>query len=96
MEKLYLVHKNKTWNWLRIQSWASYCKIQAYIEEIGKTTRLLKCDLNQIPYGYRVDMINRFKGLGVKKNYTKSLNDPDNRDGVVSHLETDILECEIK
>ena len=41
-------------------------------------------------------MINRFKGLGVKKNYTKSLNDPDNRDGVVSHLETDILECEIK
>ena len=52
MEKLYLVHKNKTWNWLRIQSQASYCKIQASIEEIGKITRLLKCDLNQIPYGY--------------------------------------------
>ena len=28
--------------------------------------------------------------------YKKGLNDLDNRDGVVSHLETDILKCEIK
>ena len=28
--------------------------------------------------------------------YQKSLNDPDNHDGVVTHLEPDILECEIK
>ena len=26
----------------------------------------------------------------------KNLNDPDNHDGVVTHLEPDILECEIK
>ena len=26
----------------------------------------------------------------------KGLNDPDNRDGVVIHLELDILECEVK
>ena len=28
--------------------------------------------------------------------YKKDLNDLDNRSGVVSHLEPDILECEIK
>ena len=26
----------------------------------------------------------------------KGLNDPDNHDGVVTHLELDILECEVK
>ena len=31
------------------------------------------------------------------KNYTKKdLNDTDNHDGVITHLEPDILECEIK
>ena len=31
------------------------------------------------------------------KNYTKEgLNDPDNHDGVVTHLEPDILKCEVK
>ena len=28
--------------------------------------------------------------------YKKALNDPDNQDGAVTHLEPDILECEIK
>ena len=28
--------------------------------------------------------------------YKKGLNDPDNHDGVVTHLELDILECEVK
>ena len=28
--------------------------------------------------------------------YQKDLNDPDNHDGVISHLEPDILECEVK
>ena len=26
----------------------------------------------------------------------KSLNDPDNHDGVITHLESDILECEVQ
>ena len=35
------------------------------------------------------------------KNYTEELykkdhQDPDNRDGVITHLEPDILECEVK
>ena len=28
--------------------------------------------------------------------YRKDLHDPDNHDGVITHLEPDILECEIK
>ena len=28
--------------------------------------------------------------------YKKDLHDPDNHDGVIAHLEPDILECEIK
>ena len=31
------------------------------------------------------------------KNYKKNdLNDPDNHDGVITHLEPDILECKVK
>ena len=32
----------------------------------------------------------------TKQPYKKDLNDPDNHDGVILHLEPDILECEVK
>ena len=32
----------------------------------------------------------------TKELYRKDLNDPDNHDGVITHLETNILECEVK
>ena len=32
----------------------------------------------------------------TKELYRKSLNDPDNHDGVVTHLEPDFLKCEVK
>ena len=28
--------------------------------------------------------------------WKKSLNDPDNHNGVITHLESDIVECEVK
>ena len=31
-----------------------------------------------------------------RQSAQKSLNDPDNHDGVIAHLEPDILECEVK
>ena len=31
-----------------------------------------------------------------RKLYKKDLHDPDNQDGVITHLEPDILECEVK
>ena len=43
---------------------------------------------------------NRSRGRGdenTQKDYKKKdLNDPDNHDGVITHLEPYILECEIK
>ena len=32
----------------------------------------------------------------TEKLYKKDLNDPDNHDGVIAHIEPDILECEVK
>ena len=32
----------------------------------------------------------------TEKPYKKDLNDPDNHDGVITHLELDILKCEVK
>ena len=39
----------------------------------------------------------RRDGKNTQKNYTKKdLHDPDNHDGVITHLEPDMLECEVK
>ena len=32
----------------------------------------------------------------MEELYKKYLNDPDNHDGVVTHLQPDILDCEVK
>ena len=32
----------------------------------------------------------------MQKNYTKKILNPDNHGGVITHLEPDILECEVK
>ena len=31
----------------------------------------------------------------IEELYEKHLHDPDNHDGVITHLEPDILECEV-
>ena len=64
MGKLYTVNKNKTRSWLLLRSWTPYCQIQTQIE-VRKTTRPFRYDLNQIPYGYTVEVTNRFKGLDL-------------------------------
>ena len=33
------------------------------MKKVGKTTRLFRYDLNQIPYDYTMEVTNRFKGL---------------------------------
>ena len=35
------------------------------MKKVGKTTRLFRFDLNQIPYDYTVEVRNRFKGLDL-------------------------------
>ena len=35
-------------------------------------------------------------GENTEELYKKDLHDPENHDGVITHLEPDILECEVK
>ena len=35
------------------------------MKKVGKTTRSFRCDLNQTPYNYIVEVTNRFKGLDL-------------------------------
>ena len=64
IDKLYIVSKNKT----------AVCgsdhehlieKFRRKFKKIGKSTRPFKYDLNQIPYGYTVKVLNRFKELDL-------------------------------
>ena len=36
-----------------------------------------------------------YLGLYTEELYKKDLHDPDNHEGVITHLEPDILECEV-
>ena len=40
-------------------------KFRLKLKKVGKTTRLFRYDLNQIPYDYTVEVRNRFKGLDL-------------------------------
>ena len=40
-------------------------KFRLKLKKVGKTTRLLRNDLNQIPCNYTVEVRNRFKGLDL-------------------------------
>ena len=40
-------------------------KFRLKMKKVGKTTRPFRCDVNQIPYDYTVEVTNRFKGLDL-------------------------------
>ena len=42
------------------------------------------------------DIKKRWQEQNTEELYKKDLHDPDNHDGVIIHLEPDILECEVK
>ena len=41
------------------------------------------------------DIKNRWQEY-TEEQYKKDLHDPDNHDGVITHLEPDMLECEVR
>ena len=41
--------------------------------KVGKTTRSFRYDLNQIPYGYTVKVMNRFKRLHLTERVPEEL-----------------------
>ena len=40
-------------------------KFRFELKKVGKTSRPFKCDLNQIPFDYTVEVTNRFKSLDL-------------------------------
>ena len=62
MEKLYTVNKNKTGS---SDHELLIAKFRIKLKKVGKTTRPFRCDLDQIPHVYTVEMTNRYKGLDL-------------------------------
>ena len=87
------------------------CKEIQENNRMGKTTDLFKKirDIKGTFHTKKSSIKNR-NGVGLteaedikerwqkytEELYNKDLHDPDNHDGVITHLEADILECEVK
>ena len=65
MEKLYIASKNKTGADCGSDNELLIVKFRLKLKKVGKTTISFRCDLNQIPYDYIVEVTNRFKGLDI-------------------------------
>ena len=48
-------------------------KFRLKLKKVGKTTRPVKSDLNQIPYEYTVELMNRVKGLDLVNRVPEEL-----------------------
>ena len=62
MEKLYPVSKNKTGADCGSDHELLIAKFRLKLKKVVKTTRPFSYDLNQIPYDYTVEVMNRLKG----------------------------------
>ena len=65
MEKLYTVSKTRLGADCGSDHELLIAKFRLKLKKVVKTTRPLRYDLNQTPYEYRVEVRNRFKGLGL-------------------------------
>ena len=52
-------------------------------------------DRNSMDLTEAEDIKNRWQEY-IEELYKKDLHDPDNHDGVIPHLDPDMLECEVK
>ena len=94
----------------RIAFLSDQCKEIKENNRMGKTRDLFKkirdtkgtfhAKMGTIQYRNGMDLtetedVKRWKEY-TEKLYKKDLHNPDNHDGVITHLEPDILECEVK
>ena len=63
MKKLYTVRKTRPGADCGSDHELLITKFRLKLKKVGKTTKLLRYDLNKIPYDYTIEMRNRFKGL---------------------------------
>ena len=75
-------------------------KTRDLFKKIRDTKGTFHAKMGSIKDGNCMDLteqkILRTGGKNTQKNYTKEFHDPDNHDGVITHLEPDILEYEVK
>ena len=65
MEKVYTVSKTRLGADCDSDHELLIAKFRLKFKKVGKTTRLFRYDLNQIPYDYTVEVRNSFKGLDL-------------------------------
>ena len=76
-------------------------KTRDILKKISDTKGTFHAKMGSIKYRNGMDLTeaedikNRWQGYR-EKLYKKDLHDPDSHDGVITHLEPDILECEAK
>ena len=72
----------------------SYCNTWSI--SVRKSSKF-PIDLQKVKMGQHSKLIMPWGGKNTQKNCTKTdLHDPDNHNGVITDLEPDILECEVK
>ena len=79
---MHITHKNVTENLQRLTLETFHRKMGSIKDRIGR-------DLTEAE-----DIKKRWQEY--TELYKKDLHDPDNHNGVITHLEPDILECEVK
>ena len=73
MEKLYTVSQTRPGTDCGTDHKLLIARFRLKLKQVGKTTRLFRYNLNQIPYVYTVEVMNRFKGLGLVDRVPKEL-----------------------
>ena len=70
MEKLYIVSKTRPGADCGSDHELLIAKFRLKLKKVGKTTGPFRDDLNQIPYDYTVEVMNRFYGLDLVDRQT--------------------------
>ena len=83
--------KRKTTEWESLETSSRKLEIQGTFHAKMDT----KKDINGMNLTETEDIKKRRQEY-TEELYEKDLNDPDNHDGVITHLELDILECKVK
>ena len=65
MEKLYTVRERRPGADCGSDHELFIVKFRLKLKKVGKTTRPFRYDLNQLPYDYTVEVINRFRGFDL-------------------------------
>ena len=75
-------------------------KIRDLLKKIGATKGTFHAKMGTIKDRNSIDLTEAEEIKKRRQEYTelykKDLHDPDNHDGVITHLEPDILQCEVK